>query len=97
MLGYGCMRFPVRMDVINEQLAERQILHAMDQGVNYYDTAYPYHSKRSEPFLGKVLARNNCRDEVKIATKLPHWMTPSKPNTFPAGYRNRLTRAATTP
>ena len=39
VLGYGCMRFPVRMNTINEKLAEKQILYAMDQGVNYYDTA----------------------------------------------------------
>ena len=72
------MRFPVRMNAINEKLAERQILHAMDRGVNYYDTAYPYHSGKSEPFLGKVLARNGCRDKVRLATKLPHWSTKSK-------------------
>ena len=66
VLGYGCMRFPVRMNTINEKLAERQILHAMDRGVNYYDTAYPYHSKKSDPLLGKILARNNCRGKVKV-------------------------------
>ncbi|MDJ0875940.1 MAG: aldo/keto reductase [Desulfobacterales bacterium] len=77
-LGYGCMRFPVKRGRIDEKLAEKQILHAMDQGVNYYDTAYPYHNGKSEPFLGKVLNQNNCRDSVKIATKLPHWRTRSK-------------------
>ncbi len=78
VLGYGCMRLPVRMQSINENLAERQILDAKDKGVNYFDTAYPYHSGKSEPFLGKVLSKNRIRDEVKIATKLPHWMTHSK-------------------
>lgn len=78
VLGYGCMRLPVRLNTINEKLAEKQILHAMERGVNYYDTAYPYHSGKSEPFLGKVLAKNNCRGMVKIATKLPHWRTTSK-------------------
>ncbi len=78
ILGYGCMRLPTRMGSINESLAEKQILHAMDQGVNYFDTAYPYHNKKSEPFLGKVLARNRCRDQIKLATKLPHWMAGSK-------------------
>jgi predicted aldo/keto reductase-like oxidoreductase len=53
-LGYGCLRLPVRMNSINEKLAEKQIMHAMEQGVNYYDTAYPYHNRKSEPFLGKV-------------------------------------------
>ncbi|MEE4264579.1 MAG: aldo/keto reductase [Desulfobacteraceae bacterium] len=78
VLGYGCMRLPVRMKSINEKLAEKQILYAMEQGVNYFDTAYPYHNGKSEPFLGKVLSKNGCRDEVKIATKLPHWMAQSK-------------------
>ena len=78
ILGYGCMRFPTRLNSINEKLEEKQILRAMDQGVNYYDTAYPYHSNKSEPFLGKVLEKNNCRDRIKLATKLPHWMCGSK-------------------
>lgn len=78
VLGYGCMRLPVRMKSINEKLAEKQILYAMEQGVNYFDTAYPYHNGKSEPFLGKVLSKNGCRDKVKIATKLPHWMAQSK-------------------
>ncbi len=77
VLGFGCMRLPVRMQSINEKLAESQILYAMDRGVNYYDTAVPYHSGKSEPFLGKVLDRNKCRDRIKLATKLPHWMAGS--------------------
>ena len=72
VLGYGCMRFPGRMQSINEKLAEKQILYAFDKGVNYYDTAYPYHNGKSEPFLGKVLSKNNIRDKLKVATKLPH-------------------------
>lgn len=78
VLGYGCMRLPVRMQSINQKLAEKQILYALDQGVNYFDTAVPYHNGKSEPFLGKVLSKNRCRDIVKIATKLPHWMAHSK-------------------
>ena len=78
ILGYGCMRLPVRMQSINEKLAEKQILYSLDQGVNYFDTAAPYHNGKSEPFLGKVLSQNNCRNKVKIATKLPHWRAESK-------------------
>ena len=78
VLGYGCMRLPVRMQSINQKLAEKQIIHAIDQGVNYFDTAYPYHNGKSEPFLGKVLSSNGYRNDVKIATKLPHWMAQSK-------------------
>ena len=78
VLGYGCMRLPMRMQSINQKLAEKQILYAIEQGVNYFDTAVPYHNGKSEPFLGKVLFKNGCREKVKIATKLPHWNTDSK-------------------
>jgi len=78
VLGYGCMRLPVRMQSINAPLAQKQIYSAIDQGVNYIDTAVPYHNGKSEPFLGKILSQNGYRDKVKLATKLPHWSTPSR-------------------
>ena len=78
VLGYGCMRLPVKMQSINVPLAKKQIYSAIDQGVNYIDTAVPYHNGKSEPFLGKILSQNGYRDKVKLATKLPHWSTPSK-------------------
>ena len=78
VLGYGCMRLPVRMNSINEKLAEKQILYALDRGVNYFDTAYPYHNGKSEPFLGKVFSKNRYREKIKLATKLPHWMARCK-------------------
>jgi len=78
VLGYGCMRLPTRMQSINEKLAEKQLIHALEQGVNYFDTAYPYHNKKCESFLGRVFSKNNCRDRLKLATKLPHWMAGSK-------------------
>jgi predicted aldo/keto reductase-like oxidoreductase len=78
ILGYGCMRFPTRLGRINERVAERQMMHAFDKGVNYYDTAYPYHNGKSEAFVGKVFKKNTCRDKIKLATKLPHWMARSK-------------------
>lgn len=77
-LGYGCMRLPVRLNAINEKLAEQQILYAFEKGVNYFDTAYPYHGGKSEPFLGKIFSKNKIRDRLKIATKLPHWSASSK-------------------
>lgn len=78
VLGYGCMRLPMRLHSVDEKLAESQIMHAVDRGVNYFDTAYSYHKGKSESFLGKIFSENNCRDSIKIATKLPHWMTGSK-------------------
>ncbi len=78
ILGYGCMRLPTKMQSINEKLAETQIISAIDQGVNYLDTAVPYHNGKSEPFLGKMLKNTGYRDKVKLATKLPHWSTNTK-------------------
>ena len=77
ILGFGAMRLPTRMGKINEVLAEQQILHSIENGVNYIDTAVPYHNGKSESFLGKILSKNGYRDRVKIATKLPHWTTKS--------------------
>lgn len=78
ILGFGAMRLPGRMQSINEPLAEKQIFSAIDRGVNYIDTAAPYHRGKSEPFIGKILSKDGYRDKVKIATKLPHWMTSSR-------------------
>lgn len=78
ILGYGCMRFPGVVQAINERQSEKQLMRAMEKGVNYFDTAYPYHAGKSEPFVGKVFAKKGRRDKVKLATKLPHWMARSK-------------------
>ena len=77
ILGFGCMRLPQKKGTpgegpIDEPRAEKQLKMAIDRGVNYLDTAMPYHMGASEPFLGKVLS-NGYRQKVKLATKLPHW------------------------
>ena len=54
---------------------EREILHAIEKGVNYFDTAYIYPG--SEEALGTILQNNQCRDKVYIATKLPHYLVKS--------------------
>lgn len=77
ILGFGCMRLPQKKGTpgdgpIDEPRAEQQLKMAIDRGVNYLDTAMPYHLGASEPFLGKVLS-NGYRQKVKLATKLPHW------------------------
>lgn len=75
VLGYGCMRFTQKAGKIDLKKAEQEIMSAYNKGVNYYDTAYIYPG--SETALGEILSRNNIRDKVYIATKLPHYMMKS--------------------
>ena len=78
ILGFGCMRLPLNEDgTIDEERATRQVRYAIDNGVNYVDTAWPYHMERSEPFLGSALS-GGYREKVKLATKLPSWMVKSR-------------------
>ena len=73
LLGFGCMRFPTNADgTINEAEAFDMIDKAYQAGVNYYDTAYPYHNGDSENMTGRALARYP-RDSYYLATKLPIW------------------------
>ena len=67
ILGYGCMRFPHKDRRIDEERTERQIISAIERGVNYFDTAYVYGG--SEAVLGRILAKGR-RDKVLIATKM---------------------------
>jgi len=72
ILGFGCMRFQRKLGNIDFEKAEKQIMLAINGGVNYFDTAYIYPG--SEALLGEVLERNGVRDQVYIATKLPHYL-----------------------
>ena len=73
LLGYGCMRFPTTPDgKIDEPRAEALLNTARDAGINYFDTAYPYHGGESEPFVGRVISKWP-RDSFYLATKLPLW------------------------
>ena len=73
LLGFGCMRFPTKADgTINEVEATEMIDYAIKAGVNYIDTAYPYHNGESEPLLGRALAKYP-RSSYYLATKLPLW------------------------
>ena len=74
-LGYGCMRFTRKGSGIDYDKAEHEVLLAIEEGVNYFDTAYIYPG--SEECLGRILDENNCRDKVNIATKLPQYMLRS--------------------
>ncbi|MDR1630270.1 MAG: aldo/keto reductase [Oscillospiraceae bacterium] len=71
VLGFGGMRFPK-----SEEETEKLLLSAIRQGVNYFDTAYIYSG--SEAAIGRIFTKNNCRADVKIATKLPYYMARKK-------------------
>lgn len=75
VLGYGCMRFTRKGSGIDLRKAEQEVMYAIRSGVNYFDTAYIYPG--SEAALGEILHKNNCRKDVYIATKLPHYMIKS--------------------
>lgn len=73
-LGFGCMRLPLKEDgTIHEEEAVNCIRHAIDEGVNYVDTAYPYHGGASETVVGKAL-QDGYREKTYLADKCPVWM-----------------------
>jgi len=72
ILGFGCMRFQQNLGKIDMEKTEAQIMQAINGGVNYFDTAYVYPG--SEAALGEILEKNQVRDKIYIATKLPHYL-----------------------
>jgi predicted aldo/keto reductase-like oxidoreductase len=73
ILGFGCMRLPGGQMSPDEEESIKQIRSSIDRGINYVDTAWPYHGGKSEVILGKAL-KDGYREKVKIADKLPIWM-----------------------
>src|ERR1035438_6358047 len=85
ILGFGCMRLPIlegKAHLIDEEKAQAMVDYAIRHGVNYFDTAYIYHSEvpfqpgMSELFLGRALKQ--LRQKVHVATKLPSWFIESR-------------------
>ncbi len=75
-LGFGCMRFPRVNGKIDKEETERELLRAYEAGINYFDTAYVYPG--SEETVGEIFEKNQIREKVNIATKLPHYMIRSR-------------------
>ena len=91
-LGFGCMRFQRVRGKIDTEAAERQLMAALRAGVNYFDTAYIYPD--SEKTIGEIFARNHCREQLHIATKLPHYLI-KKPEDMERYFQEQLQRLQT--
>ncbi len=94
LLGYGCMRFPTKGGQIDKGMAFSQMKLAFDNGVNYFDTAYPYHAGKSEVVLGEFIEKYNIREKVFIADKLPTFLV-NKPQQADKFFKTQLERLKT--
>ena len=78
-LGFGLMRLPLKSDSsIDYEKTKELVCIALEQGVNYFDTAWPYHGGTSETVLGRILKELGVREKIYIADKLPIWDIDSK-------------------
>ena len=82
-LGLGAMRLATKNNSIDKEVSKEYILYAIENGVNFIDTAYAYHGGESERFLGDILSLTDSegvkyRDRVKLSTKLPSWMVRAR-------------------
>lgn len=70
-MGFGAMRLPTLADgSIDEPQVQQMVDYALEHGVNYFDTAYPYHGGQSELVMGRCLGKHP-RDSYYLATKYP--------------------------
>jgi predicted aldo/keto reductase-like oxidoreductase len=95
-LGFGIMRMPIignDAGNINEPESIKMIKHAIDNGVNYFDSAYGYHRGNSEVLLGKAL-KNGYREKIKLATKMPMWLVEKRED-LEAFFNTQLERLQT--
>ncbi|MCQ2982209.1 MAG: aldo/keto reductase, partial [Treponemataceae bacterium] len=92
-LGYGCMRFSKKGGSIDLDKTEKELMRAVEAGVNYIDTAYIYPG--SEEAVGKIVAKNGIREKVNIATKLPQYLMRT-PEAIEKTFNEELKRLQTT-
>ena len=92
-LGFGCMRFPRKATGGTDMVyTEKLVMHAIENGITYFDTAYIYPG--NEEALGEVIAKNNCREKIEIATKIQHYLI-KKPEDFDKCFNEELKRLKT--
>jgi len=96
ILGFGAMRLPIdKQFKIIEEESIKMIRYAIDNGVNYVDTAYPYHDGESEVLVGKAL-KDGYREKIHLATKLPMWLV-KKTEDFDFFLNQQIERLQTNP
>ena len=72
-LGFGAMRLPLRADkTVDRETVFAMVDYALANGINYFDTAFPYHDGLSEVILGEAL-RRHPREKWMLADKYPKW------------------------
>lgn len=76
ILGFGCMRLPMKDGQVDEAAGSRMMHTAVEKGVNYVDTAWPYHGGQGEAIVGRLL--KGLRDRVVLATKMPTWLIKTR-------------------
>lgn len=74
-IGFGLMRLPLlpNSEEIDKEKTRELVKLAINQGINYFDTAYPYHNGKSETVFGEIVKEENLRDKIYIADKMPVW------------------------
>lgn len=94
VLGFGCMRFTLKGGKPDVDKAEQEVMHAVEKGVNYFDTAYTY--PNNEITVGEIFARHpGVREKIHIATKMPHYLV-KKAEDPERLFREELSRLKTT-
>lgn len=81
VLGFGLMRLPTLNgdpNNVDRENAGKMVDKAIERGINYFDTAQPYHGEDSERFFGEYLKNRRCRDKILLATKLPVWLVETE-------------------
>jgi predicted aldo/keto reductase-like oxidoreductase len=92
VIGFGCMRFPRTFGRIDMQKSEELLLHSIEKGLNYFDTAWIYPG--SEEALGIIFEKNRVREKIFISTKLPLIMV-KKTEDFDKYFNQQLERLRT--